>query len=70
MTHIMKNVGLGLYGVDIHCVPDGTEIEHQGEKLTVTDENAVNLGRAIYCTEKVVNALKKISTDINREARK
>ena len=37
-------------GLDIIEVEPGTEIEHEGEKMTVTDKNSVTLGRKIYVT--------------------
>lgn len=46
-------------GVDITVVAAGTEIEHNGEKLEVSDENAVSKGRRIYMTERTFNSLKK-----------
>ena len=39
-----------LAGMDIIEVKPGTEIEHNGEKMTVTDSNAVTLGRKVYVT--------------------
>ncbi|WP_370285803.1 hypothetical protein [Pseudooceanicola nanhaiensis] len=45
-------------GIDIIAVSPGTEIEHEGEKLTVTETQAVHKGRCIYMTEKQVAALK------------
>lgn len=45
-------------GVDIVEVTPGTKIEHDGEKLTVTDTQAVTKGRAIYVTPKTYAALK------------
>jgi len=46
-------------GVDIMTVAAGTEIEHNGEKLIVSDENVVFKGRKVYVTERTFNALKK-----------
>lgn len=47
-----------LNGIDIVEVPAGTEIEHEGEKLIVTDTQAVTKGRIIYMTAFHVSALK------------
>ena len=46
-------------GMDILTVEAGTEIECKdtGEKLTVTDQNAVTLGRKIYVTKTTADAL-------------
>lgn len=49
-------------GMDIFTVESGTEIEHEGEKLVVTDTNAVTLGRKIYVTERVYQKLKESAT--------
>lgn len=48
-------------GVDIMVAAAGTEIEHNGEKLKVSDENAVFKGRKVYMTERTFNSLKKHS---------
>ena len=45
-------------GIDIIEVEPGTEIEHEGEKMTVTDENAVTLGRKIYVTSRICTLLR------------
>lgn len=45
-------------GIEIIAVEPGTEIEHEGEKLTVTETNAVHLGNRMYMTEAHVGALK------------
>ena len=45
-------------GLMIHQVEPGTEIEHDGEKLTVTDTQAVHRGRDVYVTPKQYAALK------------
>lgn len=45
-------------GIDIIEVEPGTEIEHEGEKLTVTETNAVRKGAHIYMTPTKVAALK------------
>ncbi|WP_353472351.1 hypothetical protein PVT71_13740 [Salipiger sp. H15] len=45
-------------GIEIIAVEPGTEIEHEGEKLTVTETSAVHLGNRMYMTEKQVAALK------------
>ena len=37
-------------GIEIIEVEPSTEIEHKGEKMTVTDSSAVTLGRKIYVT--------------------
>ena len=38
-------------GLSIHVVPAGTEIENTaGDKLTVTETNAVRSGRKLYVT--------------------
>ena len=47
-----------LRGIEIIAVEPGTEIEHEGEKMTVTETNAVQLGNLMYMTEKQVTALK------------
>lgn len=44
-------------GMTIHEVEPGTEISRKGEKLTVTDIQAVVDGRNIYVTPKVYAAL-------------
>ena len=38
-------------GLDIVCVEEGTEIEHNGEKLVVSSDYAVQKGRKIYVTD-------------------
>lgn len=45
-------------GLDIIEVTPGTEIEHNGEKLTVTDTQAVTKGQTIYVTPKQYEAIK------------
>jgi hypothetical protein len=45
-------------GMDIIEVESGTEIEHEGEKLTVTETQAVTKGRKIYMTAAHIAALK------------
>lgn len=45
-------------GIEIIAVEPGTEIEHKGEKLTVTETNAVHLGSRMYMTGAQVAALK------------
>jgi hypothetical protein len=49
-------------GMEILAVKPGTEVEHRGEKLTVTETQAVYLGRKIYMTEKQVAALRSLTT--------
>ncbi|NDW30995.1 hypothetical protein [Salipiger sp. PrR007] len=49
-------------GIEIIAVKPGTEIEHEGEKLTVTETNAVQLGSRLYMTEVHVTALKAHAT--------
>ncbi len=51
-------------GIEIIAVESGTEIEHEGEKLTVTETQAVHKGRRIYMTEKQVAALKALPSVI------
>jgi hypothetical protein len=46
-------------GMAIIEVQPGTEIEHKGEKMTVTDTNAVTLGRKIYVTPSVYIRLRE-----------
>lgn len=55
-------------GIEIIAVEPGTEIEHEGEKLTVTETNAVHLGRRMYMTPAHVAALKD-QTPAKTEAR-
>ena len=43
----------------INIVEAGTEIEHNGEKLTVTDSEAVQKNGTIYITEKTYAAMKQ-----------
>ena len=43
----------------INIVEPGTEIEHKGEKLTVTDSEAVQKNGTIYITEKTYAAMKQ-----------
>ncbi|NDV53854.1 hypothetical protein [Salipiger sp. PrR003] len=45
-------------GIEIIAVEPGTEIEHEGKKLTVTETNAVQIGKRMYMTEAHVVALK------------
>lgn len=45
-------------GIDIVPVAEGTEIECDGEKLTVTASNAVAKGRTFYVTHAHLAALK------------
>lgn len=47
-------------GMQVRQVEPGTEIEGpNGKKLTVTERNAVTLGRTIYVTPKQYQALKE-----------
>ena len=48
-----------LTGMDIIEVEPGTEIEHNDKKMTVTDTNAVTLGRKIYVTPSVYIRLRE-----------
>ena len=52
-------------GIDIIEVEPGTEIEHEGEKMTVTDRNAVTLGRKIYVTPSVYIRLRERAIPAN-----
>lgn len=45
-------------GITIHTVDPGTVIEHNGEKLTVTDNEAVRKGSHMYVTPKTYDAMK------------
>lgn len=47
-----------LGGIHIIAVEPGTEIEHEGEKFTVTETQAVHKGDCLYMTAKHVAALK------------
>lgn len=43
-------------GINIIAVEAGTEIEHEGETLTVTETSAVQFRNRTYMTEKQVAA--------------
>lgn len=45
-------------GLEIIAVEPGTEIEHEGQMLTVTENQAVHKGNRIYMTAVHVAALK------------
>lgn len=45
-------------GINIHQVEPGTVIEHEGEKLEVTDGQAVRRGHSVYMTPRTYAALK------------
>ena len=45
-------------GMGLRVVESGTEIDHRGKRLTVTESEAVVKGRTIYMTENHMAALK------------
>lgn len=45
-------------GLDVFVVETGTEIEWQGEKLTVTETNVVHRSGRLYVTKKQFDAIK------------
>jgi len=48
------------FGVQIHCVPDGTVVsDEEGNSLTVDGSNAVVKGSQIYMTRRNYYSLKK-----------
>lgn len=46
-------------GMPVHLVESGTEVEHNGEKLTVDETHTVIRGREIFCTQNVYDKLKE-----------
>lgn len=46
------------FDTHVFCVPAGTEIEHEGEVLTVTETNIVWIKSRVYCTQSVFDAIK------------
>lgn len=47
------------FDTTVYCVPAGTEIEHEGERMTVTETVIVWLGNKVYCTKSFFNTIKE-----------
>lgn len=43
----------------VYEVEAGTEIEHNGERMTVTDTVVVQVDNKLYCTARVFQAIKE-----------
>lgn len=55
-------------GMQIIQVEPGTEVEHNGEKATVTDSKLVFRGGNVYVTPHVYELLKAKTTPVEGEA--
>lgn len=58
MTDLINAIPAG-FDTMVYCVSSGTVIEHEGEKLTVTDKSVVWLDAKFYCTDRIFAKIKE-----------
>ncbi len=49
------------FDTEVFCVPSGTEIQHDGRTLVVTDTTVVWLGNQVFCTERLFQKIKRMT---------